>query len=108
MAEQWSPRQLAEKIRRQDPDIILLDVREPGERDLVAIEPSCHIPLNELPRRHRELPRSKTIVVYCHHGVRSSIVCGYLEALGFPRVANLRGGIHAWSLEVDPTLPQYG
>jgi len=88
--------------------LVLLDVREPFERDLAVIEPSLHIPMGEVPDRVGELPKDREIVVYCHGGVRSAMVAGFLESQGFGSVGNLSGGIDAWSVHVDPKVPRYG
>jgi rhodanese-related sulfurtransferase len=65
------------------------------------------MPLSEIQRRVHELDRGQQIVVYCHHGVRSLKVAEYLVGKGFTRVANLAGGIDAWSLHVDSRVPRY-
>lgn len=87
--------------------VLLLDVREPDERETAAIEPSLHIPMRDVPARLSEIPRNRTVVVYCHGGTRSAMIAGFLEAHGYPDVANLSGGIDAWSLRVDPKVPRY-
>jgi rhodanese-related sulfurtransferase len=102
-----SPERLAETLRTAAEPPLLLDVRENDERAAARIEPSVHIPMNEIPGRLEELPRDRPIVVYCHHGQRSAMVAGYLERAGFSRVSNLTGGIDAWSLRVDPSVPRY-
>ncbi|MCI4319285.1 MAG: sulfurtransferase [Thermoplasmata archaeon] len=102
--------ELAEALGKDGKDrgtLLLLDVREPFERKTAAIQPSVHIPMNDIPERHAELPRDRRIVVYCHHGTRSAMVAAYLEKEGFTDVANLTGGIDAWSAKVDPTVPRY-
>ena len=90
---------------------LLLDVREPWEVDLAAIRladvPHKNIPLRSVPERLDELDRSQSIVCICHHGVRSLQVVAFLERQGFEFVYNLAGGIDAWSLAVDPTVPRY-
>jgi rhodanese-related sulfurtransferase len=86
---------------------LLLDVREHEERETARIEPSIHIPMGEIEARKSELPADRTIVVYCHHGGRSQMVAAYLEQEGFRSVINLRGGIDAWAVEVDPSVPRY-
>jgi len=70
---------------------------------------SLLIPLNDLPKRSAEIPvdPATTIVVYCHHGVRSLSGVEYLRQLGHANVRSLAGGIDAWSCEVDPTVPRY-
>lgn len=107
MVEEIEPETVAEKLRADPKAVLLLDVREPYERDLARIEPSMHIPMAEIPDRAEELPRDREIVVYCHGGTRSAMVAGFLEARGFERVANLSGGIDAWSVTVDPKVPRY-
>ena len=59
-----------------------------------------------LPVRHEEIDKEKPIIVICHTGVRSAQVCQYLETLGYD-VTNLEGGIDAWSMQVDPSVPRY-
>ncbi|HEY6238441.1 MAG TPA: rhodanese-like domain-containing protein [Thermoplasmata archaeon] len=87
--------------------VLLLDVREPEERATAAIDPSVHIPMDQVPEHLADLPRDRTIVVYCHHGGRSEMVASYLEGEGYPDVVNLSGGIDRWSVEVDRTVPRY-
>lgn len=86
---------------------LLLDVREPHEVQICRIEGSRNIPMHEIPRDVGTLDRDAEIVVICHHGVRSQSVAEYLERSGFSRVANLAGGIDAWSTKVDPGMPRY-
>jgi len=95
------------KARREAADApLVLDVREPWELDIVRLPGTLDIPMNEVPSRLSELPKERDIVVLCHAGGRSLNVARYLERLGY-RVANLTGGIHAWAIEIDPTLPTY-
>jgi len=105
------------EINRSAPDVkarldlgeklLLLDVREPAEVAFCALPGSVHIPLHEVPRRMGELDPEREIVVVCHHGTRSFQACVFLRARGFDNVYNLDGGIDAWSLTVDPTVPRY-
>lgn len=108
MVEELDPREVARRLGDQPSALVLVDVREPYERELAAVEPSLHIPMHEVPARLAEIPRDRTVVVYCHSGGRSALVAGYLEHQGFPKVANLSGGIDRWSREVDPSVPRYG
>jgi len=86
----------------------LLDVREPWEFQAAHIEGSLHIPMGELASRaHQELDPDAHIVVVCHHGVRSLNVTHWLRQQGFEEVQSLRGGIDAWSRQVDPKVPVY-
>lgn len=89
-------------------DLLLLDVREPSERQYCAIDGSTHIPMGEIPARMGELDPDKEIVVYCHHGMRSFQVAAFLMGRGYDKVINLAGGIDAWSLTIDPDVPRYG
>jgi rhodanese-related sulfurtransferase len=84
-----------------------VDVREPWEYDVCRIEGSLSMPLGELPKRERELPRDHDLVLVCHHGSRSLHAAAWLARAGFPRVHNLRGGIAAWADEVEPAMPRY-
>ncbi|MCD8533655.1 MAG: hypothetical protein LR011_02235 [Verrucomicrobia bacterium] len=92
-----------------DSDLVLLDVREPDEREFASIQPSEWIPMNEIPSRLVELEPflQKKLVVYCHHGGRSARVVNFLKDQGFESVYNLDGGIDRWSLEIDPEVPRY-
>jgi sulfur-carrier protein adenylyltransferase/sulfurtransferase len=107
MAAEVSPTEVAEKLKRGSAKLLLLDVREPDEREVALIEPSVHIPMRDVPGRLSEIPKDREIVVYCHGGTRSAMIAGFLEGQGYPRVANMRGGIDAWSRTVDPKVPRY-
>ncbi len=85
----------------------LIDVREPAEYEIARIEGAKLIPLGELPSRLDELPRDKDLVLHCHAGVRSAHAVGILQNAGFEHAANLAGGIDAWSVEIDPSVPRY-
>jgi rhodanese-related sulfurtransferase len=76
--------------------ITVLDVREPSEREAGAIPGSVGIPLGQLPGRLDELDRSRTVVVHCKSGYRSSIAASLLQRSGFREVGNLTGGFDAW------------
>ena len=90
-----------------NPDIVLIDVREPHEYEICRIEGATLISLGELPARLNELDGHKEIVTHCHHGVRSMQALEILQAAGFAKVRSLRGGIDAWSIQVDQTVPRY-
>jgi adenylyltransferase/sulfurtransferase len=85
----------------------LLDVREPGELATVAVAGARHIPMREIPARMGELPTDRQVLVLCHHGGRSGRVTRFLRANGFLHATNVAGGIDAWALQVDPSLPRY-
>ena len=86
----------------------VLDVREPHENEICKLPGSALIPLGSLPQRLGEVPKDKTIVVHCHHGGRSSRAVAWLLQQGYANVFNLSGGIHAWSLKIDPEVKTYG
>jgi adenylyltransferase/sulfurtransferase len=88
-------------------ELTLLDVRNPHEYALCRIEGSTLIPLPELADRLDELDPRATVVVHCHAGGRSAQAVAFLRRRGFPRAINLAGGIEAWSLEIDPSVPRY-
>ena len=108
MPRQIRPEVLAKKLAAGEP-VYLLDVREPWEHATSRLPDSTLIPLGELPQRIDEVepPAGAPVVVYCHHGIRSLSGAAILEAKGFPEAYSLAGGIDAWSLLVDPTVPRY-
>jgi rhodanese-related sulfurtransferase len=86
----------------------LIDVREPWEFETARIEDSLLIPMGEVPARaHQELDPDERLVVLCHHGMRSMNVTVWLRNQGFEQAQSMRGGIDAWSSEVDPTVSHY-
>jgi rhodanese-related sulfurtransferase len=101
------PKQLAEKIARGE-IFNLIDVREPIEYEIARIEGARLLPLSRFREWIDELESGEeTIVVMCHHGIRSAQVCAYLTENGFENVFNLEGGIDSWSLDVDENVPRY-
>ena len=85
----------------------VVDVREAWELQLACIPDVLHVPMNQVPARVAELPRDAEIIVMCHAGARSLRGAHFLVSQGFTNVANLTGGIAAWSEQVDATVPQY-
>ena len=86
---------------------LLLDVRENWEFETCHIAGSTQIPMHLVPIRAGELPDDREIVCICHHGARSMQVAAFLERNGFDKVTNLTGGVHAWAVQVDPSMPKY-
>jgi sulfur-carrier protein adenylyltransferase/sulfurtransferase len=104
--EEITPGELQSLLETKNPPRIL-DVRNPEEIAICRIAGSTVIPLPELPARLGELDSSTSIVVHCKSGVRSAKAIVLLQAAGFTRLRNLKGGILAWIKEVDPSLPSY-
>ena len=89
-------------------DVQIIDVREEHEFEFANIPGAQLIPLGQIVNRICEIPKGKTTVVQCKGGVRSAKAIGYLKDAGFEgRLINLKGGITAWSNDVDPTVPKY-
>ncbi|HEU5137033.1 MAG TPA: rhodanese-like domain-containing protein [Steroidobacteraceae bacterium] len=95
----------ARRDRGENP--LVLDVREDWELQLARIPDVLHVPMSQIPARLQELRRDGEVIVMCHAGGRSMRVAHYLANQGFTDVANLSGGISAWSQVVDATVPQY-
>ena len=90
---------------------VLLDVREPWEVQTACVSEDgfklLTIPMRDVPARLAELDPEQPVACLCHHGIRSQQVANFLVQNGFTEVANLQGGIDAWSNEVDPSVPRY-
>ncbi len=99
------PRELKARLERGD-DLFILDVREPHEYQICNLN-GYLLPLGELPRRIHELDSSREIVAHCRSGKRSAEAVEFLRKAGFRKVWNLKGGILAWSDQVDPSVPKY-
>lgn len=105
-ALQIQPRELSEKLSAGEP-VSLLDVRTREEFDAVKI-PGAHLFTQEFMQEIlREWSRENLLVVYDHQGARSMDAATYFQGHGFTNVQSLRGGIDAWSAEVDPKLSRY-
>lgn len=102
-----TPIELKEYLEVADPPPLLLDVREASEYVICHITGSRHIPMSLIPQAQEELDPDQEIIVICHHGMRSARIANYLQQIGFNKVFNLAGGIHAWACEVDPGMPTY-
>jgi sulfur-carrier protein adenylyltransferase/sulfurtransferase len=99
-------RELAD-MRGRGEEFALVDVREPHEFEIARIPGATLMPLSTLPARVAELDSSRPLVLHCHHGQRSMRVLEFLRRSGFRKLKSLRGGIDAWSKEVDPEVPRY-
>jgi molybdopterin/thiamine biosynthesis adenylyltransferase/rhodanese-related sulfurtransferase len=100
-----TPRELKTRLDRGD-DLYILDVREPHEYQICNLGGHL-IPLGDLSKRASELDSSREIVAHCRSGKRSAEAVEFLQRAGFRKVLNLKGGILAWSDEVDPSVPKY-
>ena len=106
MVEHILPTELKQRLDRGDA-VVVLDVPEPDELVLARLPAVVHIPMGDIPNRLHELDPDREVVVMCHHGTRSAHVASFLLQRDFTRVLNLHGGIDAWSLTVDPSVPRY-
>jgi|TARA_B110001454_G_scaffold3336_1_gene3028 rhodanese-related sulfurtransferase len=94
------------KLMNNNKNISLVDVREKGERVMASIKGSIHVPMMAIPHQLELFNKDEPIYLFCHSGVRSAQACLYLEKQGFDSV-NIIGGIHAWSTEIDSSVPTY-
>ncbi len=88
-------------------DTRLIDVREEWEHKIAKIEGSELLPLSNFMSHIDELGIDDNLIFYCHTGARSANVCNFLATRGFKNLVNLKGGIEAWSNEVDQSIPHY-
>ena len=101
-----SPLELQQKLQSGE-EFQFIDVREAQEYEWAKIPSAELLPLSRFSEWHDKLNPAASIVVMCHHGVRSAQVCAFLTRQGFEKVWNLSGGIDAWSVEVDHEVPRY-
>ncbi len=93
---------------RASKEFKLLDVREQAESKISAIKKSMRIPLEKLPSRYEKVPRHIPVVVYCHHGMESTLAIEYLNKThGFDNLCLLSGGLHAWATQIDQATIWY-
>ncbi len=113
MITQIRPSQLAQWLEsvRSHGNPVVIDVREPSELTVASIKADgfelITIPMGVIPPRLSELDPEQPIACLCHHGGRSMQVASFLKSRGFAHVANIAGGINAWSAELDPSIPRY-
>ncbi len=88
-------------------DFQFIDVREPHEVEIASIGAEL-IPMGEILGQVDKISRDKMVVIHCRSGARSGTICQALETQhGFKNLYNLKGGILAWSREIDPGIPTY-
>jgi len=113
MIDQIQPAQLPDWIAAHAADghTVVLDVREPWEIQTACVTAQgfelVKMVMHTIPARLNELDRDRPIACLCHHGARSMQVAAFLAQQGFAHVANITGGIDAWSAQVDATVPMY-
>ena len=113
MIDQIRPGQLAAWLQtmRMHGEPVVLDVREPHELQMASVRADgftlLTIPMGVIPPRLNELDPHQPIACLCHHGARSMQVAAFLQSRGFEHVANIAGGIHAWSDELDSSVARY-
>ena len=104
-----SPQEVQRRIDSGE-QLLLIDVREPEEFGITRIEGATLIPMREIPASLQQLEAKAdetTLIVFCHHGVRSLNVAHWLREQGVPACQSMAGGIDAWSALVDPSVPRY-
>jgi len=104
-------KELAKRLSSDEGTLQLIDVREPQEIALSRLDGFVNLPLSEYEQWSEQVPirfdiHAETLVL-CHHGIRSAQMCGWLVSQGFTNVKNITGGISAYSISVDPSVPQY-
>ncbi len=112
MIEQIRPAEFGDWLQRHAAARpVVLDVREPMELALARLPAEgfelIHIPMHQVPQRLAEMDPDRPVACLCHHGVRSQQVAYFLADRGFEQVANVAGGIDAWSVQADPAIPRY-
>jgi rhodanese-related sulfurtransferase len=106
LQEEILPQTLKE-LRDARANFTLVDVRDPWELEICRIEGSINFPLPQLTIQTPELDKDAPIVLYCHHGIRSRNAVLILQQKGFRNVSSLKGGIDAWSQQIDANVPVY-
>jgi len=109
-AEDTVPEITVQELKRRmsaGTPLLLLDVREPFEYDIARIDRATLIPLQQLPQRVDEIRDAREVVVHCHSGARSARAVEFLRQAGIASAVNLAGGIDAWSVEIDASVPRY-
>src|SRR6516162_7375964 len=90
--------------------VVFIDVREPEEYAIAKIQGSELVPMRSVPANLQSLEAKAddaALVIYCHHGIRSLQVANWLREQGLEGCQSMAGGIDAWSLEIDPSIPRY-
>ena len=102
--------QTAAQLKSDGEKVIFIDVREPNEFAITKIEGAELIPMRQIPGELQSLEgkaEHHLLIVFCHHGMRSLNVVNWLRAQGLEACTSMSGGIEAWSLTIDPSVPRY-
>ena len=94
-------------LRKKNPKLVMVDVREDSELAICRIDGAMHIPLGEIPTHFNLLNPRDEIVAFCHRGMRSLKAANFLREQGFENIKSMKGGIESWSTDVDPSVPRY-
>jgi rhodanese-related sulfurtransferase len=109
--ESVSVETLAQRLAEGGDGVQLIDVREPRELELASLPGFVNLPLSEFAEWsgtiHSRFEADRETLVLCHHGMRSAQMCGWLAQQGFTQLKNVTGGIDAYSLMVDRSVPRY-
>ena len=100
-----TPTELQELLASAEPPL-LVDVREPVEAAIAQIADSLLIPMGSLPQRLQEIPKDRSVALYCHAGMRSAYAAEWLARQGYDALS-LAGGIDRWAVEVEPAMRRY-
>ncbi len=105
--QQMNAKQVADYIERTEIKPVLVDVREPNEVEICAIDGAINIPLSNFQLALDQLDPEQEIVLICHHGMRSLRAGIFLEEQGFDKLINMLGGMDGWACEIDPQMRRY-
>ena len=105
MIEDLTPQEFQQSIENKGN--ILIDVREKSELDICKINGAINMPMSSITETFSDLDPSLSYSLYCHHGMRSMQVANFLLSKDFQSLSNLKGGIDAWSREIDNAVERY-
>lgn len=109
--EEIEPETFAQRRQQAPNSLQLIDVREPAEVAAAALDGFENLPLSEFAAWsdtiHSRFDADKETIVMCHHGMRSAQMCAWLAQQGFTQLKNLSGGIDAYAVRVDQSVPRY-
>jgi len=106
-ADEITVQELKQVLDHPRDGVVVLDVREPDEYQIARIPGTVLLPLSQLPKRVQELDPETTYYIHCKSGMRSMKALQFLRQQGFQKLKNVKGGIAAWSEQIDPKVPRY-